>query len=54
MDQINLGQRVAVAIGPALAPGDFADADSWVAAVWGAVKELHAAARGRLQSAGAG
>lgn len=40
--------RVAVSIGEALDPADYLDADIWVGAVWGTVKEHHARCKQRL------
>jgi 1-acyl-sn-glycerol-3-phosphate acyltransferase len=46
MDHLTPG-RVVVEIGPPLDPADFANAETWIEAVWGKVTELHAAARAR-------
>jgi len=42
MDRVNTGERVAVSIGEVLDPADHLDADAWVGAVWGAVRQHHA------------
>jgi 1-acyl-sn-glycerol-3-phosphate acyltransferase len=52
MDTVNLGQHVAVTIGETLSPEDFTDAEAWIEAVWGRVKDLFAESRARrLQGA---
>lgn len=48
MDDVRPGQQVAVTIGAPLDPGDYAEADAFVEAVWDRVGELFAQSRARL------